>query len=222
MHEENNALKIAATSEQQIAVLDLVLRNDSEFNRLPYSGSFEFRVGANVINQSPRPDGRRELPTPNPAPGRGSPLRRTGSGSGAERLCLPQALERTGGRWRIKGSLRRATPALDPSPTTNSGCLITHSNFKRGPILLTCPCLILRVRHSVRRGRFRMISDREISRMATPASKFVESGTVSGAGFCPHSRGISIVFISVFSAGICRNTEISDKTTNNARRLSFR
>ena len=37
MHEENNALKIAAAREQQIAVLDLVLRNDAEFNRLPYS-----------------------------------------------------------------------------------------------------------------------------------------------------------------------------------------
>ena len=37
MHEENNALTIAAASEQQIAVLDLFLRNDAEFNRLPYS-----------------------------------------------------------------------------------------------------------------------------------------------------------------------------------------
>ena len=82
--------------------------------------------------RAPRPAGRREFPTPNPAPRRGSPLRRTGSGAGDARLCLPQALERTCGRWRIKGSLRRATPALDPSPTTNSGCLITHSIFKRG------------------------------------------------------------------------------------------
>ena len=72
-----------------------------------------------------RPSGRIAAPTPCPAPGRGSPRRRTGSGAGAARLCLPQALERWGEFGRIKGSLRRAAPALDPSS-------LTHSKFKRG------------------------------------------------------------------------------------------
>ena len=65
-----------------------------------------------------RPGGRRFIPTPAPAP----------------RRCLPQALERNCGRSRIKGSLRRATPALDLPPSITAWFLVTYSKFKKGMI----------------------------------------------------------------------------------------
>ncbi|KAF1051356.1 MAG: Glutamate/aspartate import permease protein GltK [Burkholderia gladioli] len=46
-------------------------------------------------------------------------------GPGGARLCLARALKRSRRFLRIKGSLRRASPALDPEKST-------HSKFKRG------------------------------------------------------------------------------------------
>ncbi|KAF1053477.1 MAG: Arabinose import ATP-binding protein AraG [Burkholderia gladioli] len=46
-------------------------------------------------------------------------------GPGGARLCLARALKRARRFLRIKGSLRRASPALDPEKST-------HSKFKRG------------------------------------------------------------------------------------------
>lgn len=85
------------------------------------------------------PGGRTAVPTPSPAPRRGSPRRRTGSGAGAVRPCLPQALERGGEIVRVKGSLRRAPPALDPANLTLSRAPHTHSKFKRGSLVVSRP-----------------------------------------------------------------------------------
>ncbi|KAF1055821.1 MAG: hypothetical protein GAK41_00306 [Burkholderia gladioli] len=46
-------------------------------------------------------------------------------GPGGARLCLARALKRARRFLRVKGSLRRASPALDPEKST-------HSKFKRG------------------------------------------------------------------------------------------
>ncbi|KAF1054159.1 MAG: hypothetical protein GAK41_00660 [Burkholderia gladioli] len=46
-------------------------------------------------------------------------------GPGGAKLCLARALKRARRFLRIKGSLRRASPALDPEKST-------HSKFKRG------------------------------------------------------------------------------------------
>ncbi|KAF1051855.1 MAG: hypothetical protein GAK41_01213 [Burkholderia gladioli] len=49
-------------------------------------------------------------------------------GPGGARLCLARALKRARRFLRIKGSLRRASPALDPKKST-------HSKFKRGILI---------------------------------------------------------------------------------------
>ena len=65
-------------------------------------------------------------PTPSPAPEGGGVLAAGRAREpGAARLCLARALERRGGFGRVKGPLRRASPALDPPEST-------HSKFKRG------------------------------------------------------------------------------------------
>jgi hypothetical protein len=55
-------------------------------------------------------------PTPIPAP-RGGAVLAAGRARepGTARLCLARALERIGGPCRVKGALRRASPALDPA-----------------------------------------------------------------------------------------------------------
>ena len=57
-----------------------------------------------ALSRAPHTAGRREFPTPNPAPGQGSPLRRTGSGSGATRLACPKPLsvQVAGGASRVR------------------------------------------------------------------------------------------------------------------------
>ncbi len=52
-------------------------------------------------------------PTPHPAPGRGSPRRRTGSGAGRKNSRPAPALEPRCVAVAVKGTLRRASPALD-------------------------------------------------------------------------------------------------------------
>ncbi|KAF1051155.1 MAG: Multidrug resistance protein MdtE [Burkholderia gladioli] len=49
-------------------------------------------------------------------------------GPGGARLCLARALKRARRFLRIKGSLRRASPAFDPEKST-------HSKFKRGFVI---------------------------------------------------------------------------------------
>ncbi|KAF1053693.1 MAG: hypothetical protein GAK41_00755 [Burkholderia gladioli] len=49
-------------------------------------------------------------------------------GPGGARLCLARALKRARRFLRIKGSLRRASPALDPEKSA-------HSKFKRGKLI---------------------------------------------------------------------------------------
>ncbi|KAF1031472.1 MAG: Long-chain-aldehyde dehydrogenase [Burkholderia lata] len=51
-------------------------------------------------------------------------------GPGGARLCLARALKRARRFLRIQGSLRRASPALDPEKST-------HSKFKRGEKILS-------------------------------------------------------------------------------------
>jgi hypothetical protein len=66
-------------------------------------------------------------PHPQPRPPKGGAVLAAGRAreSGAAKLCLAGALRRRAGFGRLKGSLRRAAPALDPSKST-------HSKFKRG------------------------------------------------------------------------------------------
>ena len=56
---------------------------------------------------------RRIDPTPSPAPGRGSPCRRTGSGYRQGRLACPQPFSVTGEEACVQGAPCRASPALD-------------------------------------------------------------------------------------------------------------
>ncbi|MEX3592995.1 MAG: hypothetical protein VB140_10090, partial [Burkholderia sp.] len=65
------------------------------------------------------------FPTPNFRTRRSSPRRRTGLGAKQCRLFLARPPKRARRFLRIQGSLRRASPALDPEK-------FTHSKFNRG------------------------------------------------------------------------------------------
>lgn len=73
---------------------------------------FEFQWVPMSLTRAPRSGpGLTKIPTLTPPQG-GEVLSAGRARGQAPHGALPQALERTGGRWRIKGSLRQATPAM--------------------------------------------------------------------------------------------------------------
>ena len=89
----------------------------------PTDISLIHRRGSGLVSHHPSPPGHKaksdRQPPPLPPPqGRGSPRRRTGSGDRRAKPRLTRALKRRGESGRVKGSLRRASPALDPARFT--------------------------------------------------------------------------------------------------------
>jgi hypothetical protein len=89
----------------------------------PTDISLIHRRGSGLVSHHPSHLATRQSQTDNPHPyprprGRGSPRRRTGSGVRRAKPRQTRALKRRGESGRVKGSLRRASPALDPSRFT--------------------------------------------------------------------------------------------------------